>query len=187
MAFKNLGNQDGFLKYIEKVVSIKPDWGDAQLHLSRVKKFKKNDPKIIEIQTFLERDDLDIDDRIGLNFALAHIFENHENYDDQFRFLNEGNRLQKKELYYSFDIDKNRFSIIKKIFKNSSFNLEKIIGDNEKDIEKKFVNSSSVFPKEQVNDVIKHFKNYRKGGRALLLGERIFNTEITENIFNIKL
>ena len=35
-------------------------------------------------------DDLDIDDRIGLNFALAHIFENHENYDDQFRFLNEG-------------------------------------------------------------------------------------------------
>ena len=127
MAFKNLGNQDGFLKYIEKVVSIKPDWGDAQLHLSRVKKFKKNDPKIIEIQTFLERDDLDIDDRIGLNFALAHIFENHENYDDQFRFLNEGNRLQKKELYYSFDIDKNRFSTIKKIFKNSSFNLEKVI------------------------------------------------------------
>ena len=56
-----------------------------------------------------------------------------------------------------------------------------------KDIEKKFVNSSSVFPKEQVNDVIKHFKNYRKGGRALLLCERIFNTEITENIFNIKL
>lgn len=56
-----------------------------------------------------------------------------------------------------------------------------------KDIEKKFINSSSVFPKEQINDVVKHFKNYKKGGRALLLGERIYNIEVTENIFNIKI
>ena len=56
-----------------------------------------------------------------------------------------------------------------------------------KDIEKKFINSSSIFPKEQINDVVKHFKNYKKGGRAMLLGERIFNVEITDNIFNIKI
>tara|TARA_R110002074_G_scaffold179093_2_gene343058 strand:- start:180 stop:980 length:801 start_codon:yes stop_codon:yes gene_type:complete len=56
-----------------------------------------------------------------------------------------------------------------------------------KDIEKKFINSSSIFPKEQINDVVRHFKNHRKGGRALLLGERIFNTELTDNIFNIEI
>ena len=56
-----------------------------------------------------------------------------------------------------------------------------------KDIEKKFVNSSSVFPKEQIDDVVKHFRNWRKGGRALLLGERIFSTVETDNIFNVKI
>jgi tetratricopeptide (TPR) repeat protein len=127
MAFKNLGNKDGFIKYIEKVVTIKPEWGDAQLHLARVKKFKKNDPKINEMKSFLDEVNLDVDDRIGLNFALAHIFENHENFDEQFRFLNEGNRLQKQELNYNFNIDKNRFASIKKIFKNTSFDLKKVI------------------------------------------------------------
>ena len=56
-----------------------------------------------------------------------------------------------------------------------------------KDIERKFINSSSVFPKEQIDDVVQHFKSYKKGGIALLLGERIYNIKETENIFNIKI
>jgi hypothetical protein len=55
-----------------------------------------------------------------------------------------------------------------------------------KDIEKKFINSSSVFPREQIDDVVLNFYNYKEGGKAILLGERIFDTEKVDNIFNIK-
>ena len=55
-----------------------------------------------------------------------------------------------------------------------------------KDIERKFINSSSVFPREQIDDVVLNFYNYKEGGKAILLGERIFDTEKVDNIFNIK-
>ena len=56
-----------------------------------------------------------------------------------------------------------------------------------KDIERKFVNSSSIFPREQINDCVKNFNNFKKGGKALLLGERIYDLEETENIFKIEI
>jgi tetratricopeptide (TPR) repeat protein len=118
MSYKDIGDKKGFLKSIEKVVNIKPDWGDPQLHLSRVKRYKKSDPKITEMQLFLNRADLDIDDRIALNFTLAHINENLEDHAEQFKFLNEANRLQRQELNYSSSIDFQRFDRIKEVFKH---------------------------------------------------------------------
>lgn len=56
-----------------------------------------------------------------------------------------------------------------------------------KDIRRKLANSSSVFPKEQVEDVIKCHNEYKKGGRAFLLGESFYDIVETENLFNIKI
>ncbi len=56
-----------------------------------------------------------------------------------------------------------------------------------KDIRRKLTNSSSVFPKEQVEDVIKCHNEYKKGGRAFLLGESFYDIVETENLFNIKI
>jgi tetratricopeptide (TPR) repeat protein len=115
-AFKEIGDKKGFQLNMEKVVEFKPDWGEAQLQLSRVKKYKKNDPRVLKMQKILERDDLDLVDRIGLNFTLAHVFENLNKTDKQFNYLNEGNRLRKKELNYHFEKDQRLFSKIKEAF-----------------------------------------------------------------------
>ena len=54
-----------------------------------------------------------------------------------------------------------------------------------KDIAKKFNNSSSVFPKEEVQICIDNFNNFKLGGRAILLGERIYDVVETDNLFNL--
>ena len=116
LAFKDLGNKQGFLKNIEVSLNIRPKWGAAHYHLSQVKEFKKNDPKILEMHLLLDRTDLDIMDRINLNFALASAYEDIKKYNEQFKYLNEGNRLRKEELNYSIDRDLKLFTRIKEAF-----------------------------------------------------------------------
>ncbi len=118
IAHKDLGNKEAYLNSIEKTVSIKPQWGDAHLHLSRVKKYKKNDPQLAVMHSFLSSTSLSVIDRIGFNFALAHVYEKLENYDEQFKFLNEANRLRKEETKYFIDKDQQLFSRIKDSFKS---------------------------------------------------------------------
>jgi len=117
IAHKDLGNKEAYLNSIEKTVSIKPEWGDAHLHLSRVKNYKKNDPQLAVMHSFLSSNSLSVIDRIGFNFALAHAYEKLENYDEQFKFLNEANRLRKEETKYFIDKDQQLFSRIKDSFK----------------------------------------------------------------------
>ncbi|MDA8905989.1 sulfotransferase [Candidatus Thioglobus sp.] len=125
LAFKDLGNQKDFLKNIIKAISLKSNWGDAHLHLSRIKKYLRNDPQIAEIHSFLDMPDLSIKDRINFNFTLAKVYEDLEDHEKQFKFLNEANRLRKKEAEYFFDKDQKLFSRIKKVFEFQHANISK--------------------------------------------------------------
>ena len=117
MSLKDIGDKDGFLLNIKKALKLKPQWGAAHLHLSRVEKLKKNDLKINKMKSFLLNDEISLIDRIGLNFALAHVYENLDNHEEQFKFLNEANSLRKLEVNYNFKKDKILFERIKKVFK----------------------------------------------------------------------
>jgi tetratricopeptide (TPR) repeat protein len=125
MVFKDLGNKEEFIKYIEKAIKLRPNWGDAHLHLSRAKKYNKNDPKISEMESYLSDSALDVIDRIALNFALAHIYESHGSHNEQFKYLNEANRLRKIELNYVIDKDEKLFDRIREVFKSEFVCLEK--------------------------------------------------------------
>ena len=125
IAYKDLGNKEAYLKTIEKTVSIKPDWGDANLHLSRVKTFKENDPQVDQMKLLLSKPDLSLLDQIGFNFALSHVYENLENHDEQFKFLNKANSLRKEELNYTIERDQKYFSTIKESFKSPPLSIKK--------------------------------------------------------------
>jgi len=125
LTYKDLGNEKDFLKNILKALDLKPDWGHAHYHLSRIKKYKKNDHQVDQMHIFLEGADMTSTDRIGFNFALAKAYEDLENYDEQFKFLNEANSIRKKELNYVIDKDKKLFSRIKEPFKSPPSILQK--------------------------------------------------------------
>jgi len=116
LSLKDIGDKNGFLKNIEKTLEIRPEWGAANYHLSQVKKYKKNDPEAAKMHLFLDRGDLEMTDRINLNFALAKANEDMGNHDVQFKLLEEGNQLRKKELNYSIERDIQLFSRIKEAF-----------------------------------------------------------------------
>jgi len=118
LVFKDLGKKNDFIENIEKALNLNPNWGHAYYHLSRVKTFKKNDPQIAQILRALKNDNINSIDLIGLNFALSKVYEDLENHDEQFKYLNEANSLRKKELDYSIDKDQKLFSTIKKAFKS---------------------------------------------------------------------
>ncbi len=69
-----------------------------------------------------------ISDKAYLCFALAKAYEDLDEYDKSFNYLNQGNRLRKKELNYDINYDKKLTSKIKSIF--SIKNLGVDIQDN---------------------------------------------------------
>jgi Tfp pilus assembly protein PilF len=116
LVYKDLGNKKSFIKNIETLLTLNPNLGHAYFHLSQVKRFQNDDIQIDEMKRALKIDNLDSIDRIGLNFALAKVYEDLEIPEEQFKFLNEANSLRKKELNYSINKDKKLFAQIKKLF-----------------------------------------------------------------------
>ena len=114
---KELGDREKSIKSFESVLKIDPQNAEAHRNLSVMKDFKKNDPQIAQMKLILSNKDLSETDRISLSFALSKVYEDLGDINNQFKFLNDGSNLKKEQLNYSIDIDKNRFSIIKKIYK----------------------------------------------------------------------
>jgi len=116
IVLKELGQRDTAVKSFEKALAIQPNYVKAHHSLSSLKKFTENDSQITLMQSLLSNSNLSQSERIQLCFALAKANENLGNQDEQFKFLDEGNRLCKEELNYSLDDAKNLFSFIKELF-----------------------------------------------------------------------
>ena len=115
----SLGQKDESMKSYEKALELRSDYVEAHNALSTIKKYKKNDPQIKQMKNLLKQTNLMLSDKISLNFALAKASEDLENHKDFFKFLNEGNHLNKEKLNYSIDSDLEGISNIRNIFINS--------------------------------------------------------------------
>ena len=125
-AFHNLGilseitNQpkEAVSQY-ERAVEIEPEFAEAYRNLSKVKKFKVKDPQINQVFSLYSGNKLNVADKARLGFALADINKSLGNHDDYIKYLNEGNRLRKEEIKYSFEESQNFHSIITKLFSST--------------------------------------------------------------------
>ena len=112
-------------EYYEKVLTLEPNYAEAYRNQSRTKKYKKNDPQIAQMQSIYSNDKLGISDKVQINFALAKVNEDLGNQKDFFKHLNEGNRLRKKELNYSFKESKNFHSSLVRLFSKDKPKINK--------------------------------------------------------------
>jgi len=138
-AFNNLGSscvsvglQDEALNHYERAISINPNFAEAHFNLSEIKIYAKNDIQVSNMQSLLSSGNLNQSDLIFINFALSKVNDDLINRDEQFKFLNEGNRLRKEQLNYSIDRYKDKHSIIKKMFSQNitPINKDLIDGSN---------------------------------------------------------
>jgi tetratricopeptide (TPR) repeat protein len=128
LAFKDQGNKKSWVKMIKKTLAINPMMSEAHLELSRAKRYKNADPHIDEVHNLITNENISLKDRINFNFILAKVYEDIEDQVKQFKYLNEANKLRKKESNYSIEKDQNLFAHIKEAFKKppASLNTSKL-------------------------------------------------------------
>ena len=127
--YNNLGTnleQQGKLndakKYFEKAILINPGFANAHRQLSLIKKFDKYDDHFDLIQKLYLDKNISDQNLCHVNFSLAKIHEDLENYEKAFKHFKEGNHIQKKIIKYNIDKDVQLFDQIKLNFKKKKCN-----------------------------------------------------------------
>jgi len=113
---KELNKTDNAIKSFENALAVDPNFANAYYNLSQIKQYTFSKEQVTKLQALLNADDVSHSDLIAINYALAAVNEDLQNQDKFFNYLNEANRLRKKELNYSINTSKKIISIIYEIF-----------------------------------------------------------------------
>ena len=132
-AYNNLGTnleQQGNIKdaqmNYEKAILINPNLTNAYRQLSLIKKFDKYDEHYHLMQKLYLDKNISDEQRCHINFGLAKIHEDLENFEKAFKHFLEGNSIQKKLLKYHIKKDIELFDQIKLSFKKIQKSATKI-------------------------------------------------------------
>ena len=109
-ALKDQGKLEDAIETYKQAISINPDYAEAHRNVSLIKKYKKNDGQIFQVQELRKRKDLSDDAKCKLSFTLAKMYEDIGKLDLTFGYLSKGNVLRKKLLKYSINQDKELFT-----------------------------------------------------------------------------
>ena len=112
------GLKDQALENYNNAINEDPGYCEAHRNLSAIKKYKKNDPQIHQLESLYSNINLSKPDKKNLSFALAKVYEDLGENEKFFKFLNEGNYLRKQELSYTFEPSKNFHLSMLKVFKS---------------------------------------------------------------------
>ena len=132
-AYHNLGNnleQQGRLKdaqmYFEKAIIINPGLAKTHRQLSLIKKFDKYDNQYHLLQKLYLDKNISDEQLCHINFSLAKIYEDLENFEKAFKHFKEGNKIKKKLLNYNIKKDIDLFNQIKLSFKKKEKSIPSI-------------------------------------------------------------
>ena len=132
-AYNNLGTnleqqgklEDAQINY-EKAILINPGLANAHRQLSLIKKYDRYDEHYHLLEKLYKNKNISDEQRCHINFSLAKIHEDLENYEKAFKNLSEGNYIQKKLLKYNIQIDIKLFNQVKLSFQKIKKNTLKI-------------------------------------------------------------
>ena len=119
-AYLETGKLDEAMRLCNEIIAINANLPTGYLLKSRVRKSKADDGLAEQLLKFTTQDDLEDEQKVGLNFALGKIFDDHNNYPQAFKYYAAGNALKNKKLDYSMEKDEARFSELIKVF-NADF------------------------------------------------------------------
>jgi len=121
--YQYLGQLEQAIIQYENAIAIN-DLPTAYQSLSHLKNYKSNNPHITKMKSLLKSGNLSQLESIHIHLALANIYEKLEMQVDFFRYLNEGNRLQKIQSNYSLSSTSREHSSIKELFRPTLTSIE---------------------------------------------------------------
>ncbi len=122
LSLMSMGERKLALSFYEKAIQIDPKYASAYHNLSALKSFSNDDDEIVQMQLLSSDINTSDIDKVYLFFSLAKVFEDLDDHEKLFEYLNQGNLLRKKLLNYSISDDKKRHLLIKKMFSKSTKN-----------------------------------------------------------------
>jgi len=125
--YQKLGRIDDALESYEKAIKSKPAYAEAHYNLSAIKKYSINDAQISQMQSLLALNELSQSNKIYLCFAMAKVNEDLGLKEELFKFLNEGNKLRKEQLNFSFDKTDEPSLFVRRIFKSGPPKIKKLL------------------------------------------------------------
>ena len=97
---KTVGRRDDSVAAYRKAVELKPSFGEAYWSLANLKTVRFSDDDLTVMQAQLERNDIAVEDRFHLDFALGKAFEERNLWEKSFCHYDDGNRLRRTLLDY---------------------------------------------------------------------------------------
>jgi tetratricopeptide (TPR) repeat protein len=123
ITLQELGRLDEALASYKQAIALKPDFAEAHRMLTSIKKFDAQDEQYSKMLRIYLNEDISIEQRCHINFALAKACEDLGNIEKAYTYYSEGNELRKKILNYDINQDVELFQKLKssypKIEKNS--------------------------------------------------------------------
>ena len=111
--YNDLGKLEDSIKVYNKVLELKDDYAEAHRNLSRIIKYKINNPQINKVESLLNKTNINEEDKCHLYYAFAKMQEDIGKLDYAFDNYKKGGALRKKMLSYDFEKDKILFNKIK--------------------------------------------------------------------------
>ena len=99
-ALKTVGRQDQAVESYHAAIAARPGHGDAYYALANLKTYRFSDGEMAAMRDQVERPDIAFMDRVHLSFALGKAYEDRNEYEDSFRFYEEGNELKRRQTGY---------------------------------------------------------------------------------------
>ena len=101
-----IGKFSDSAEIIRKTISLYPNSPEAYLNLTFLKSFKREDPELRNMMKIYSSNSVEFGDKSIICFALFKAFDDINDIERSFNFLEEANKHRKKALGYEFDQDK---------------------------------------------------------------------------------
>ena len=169
---KDLGRLDEAVASYDKAIRIKPDFAGAYLNLSALKKYQPGDTQIEIMESLLTDPQSNESSRIELCFALAKANEDLGKYDKSFSYLEEGNRLRKKELHYDIKVERRLFTKIKRKFASERL-IPGVLPDEHASIQPLFIVGMMRSGTSLVEQILTSHSKVHGGGELAIMNQLV--------------
>ena len=131
LAYQSLGEFDNAKKHLQELLNQVPEFTIADKIISRMTKYKEQDPHLKSMIAKLQNQKLDDIQKTNLYFALGKAYEDIKDYKSSFENLKIANDLKDSLTKYKIDVDLKNFETIKDFFKDKKQNSINPIDDKE--------------------------------------------------------
>jgi tetratricopeptide (TPR) repeat protein len=128
-AHKANGNIELAVAAYQQAYKIRPDFGDAFWSLANTKTYRFTDDELALMQAQLDKVDIEQDDKVHLEFALAKTYEDRKQFDKAFGYYQNGNALKNLRNHYSQTKLSEQIEAQKAVFTADFFKTHQNSGD----------------------------------------------------------